>query len=194
MGRPKLHDETTRRTLLDEAERLVDAEGLTALSLRRLAAATGLSTRAVYSTFGSKDALVGALGARAFQWLGHALDHAPVTDDPARDLVDVGAVVFRGLVLEHPVLFHIGFRANTSEAANAVTRATANAGIHRIAHRVERVVRDPARVRDGVRGFNAMTEGLAAMELRGNFADDPDPAAAWRTALTTFVDGLTGTA
>jgi hypothetical protein len=31
------------------------------------------------------------------------------------------------------------------------------------------------------------------MELRGNFAADADPAEAWRTALRTFLRGLTGT-
>ncbi len=193
MGRPKLHDEDTRRTLLLAAEKVAETEGPAALSLRRVAAETGLTTRAVYSTFGSKDALAGALGARAFDWLARELDRAPVTSDPAQDLVEVGAVIFRRLVTEHPVLFHLGFQADSAEAAAAVIGATASAGIDRLVQRVERVVARPEDVRPAVRGFNAMCEGLAAMELRGNFAADPDPASTWRMALSTFVRGLTST-
>lgn len=192
MGRRKIHDESTARRLLLVAEKVAETEGLGALSLRRVAAETGLSTRAVYSTFGSKDALAGALGARAFHWLTEELDRAPVTADPVQDLVEAGAVVFRRLVVEHPVLYHLGFQADCGEVAAGMVRTAASDGLGRLIWRVERVVIGPEDVRDGVRGLNALCEGLASMELRGNFAADADPAEAWRTALRTFVHGLTG--
>ena len=52
MGRPRLHDARTASALLDEAERIVEAEGLDALTVRRVAAAAGTTTRAVYTAFG----------------------------------------------------------------------------------------------------------------------------------------------
>lgn len=191
MGRPKIHDESTARTLLLVAEKIAEAEGFGALSLRRVAAETGLTTRAVYSTFGSKNALVGALGARAFHWVTEELDRAPLTRDPVQDLVEIGAVIFRRLVVEHPVLYYIGFQADCGEAAAEIVRTAARDGLDRLIPRVERVVVRPEDVRDAVRGLNALCEGLASMERRGNFAADPDPTEAWRTALRTFMHGLT---
>ena len=191
MGRPRVHDEATRGRLLLAAEKLAESEGLAALSLRRVAAETGLTTRAVYSTFGSKEALVGALGARCFGWLTEELERMPPTDDPVRDLIDIGAVSFRRLVVEHPVLFYLGFQADLGKGAAKVISDAASDGLARVVERVERVVTRPEDVRAAVRGLNAMNEGLAAMELRGNFTADQDPAAAWRTALGTFVRGLT---
>jgi hypothetical protein len=110
--------------------------------------------------------------------------------NPARALIDTGAVIFRRLVVAHPVLFCLGFQANNGKAAAEIISAAANDGLGRLIRRVERAVANPEDVRSGVRGLNAMTEGLAAMELRGNFAADQDPAAAWRTALEAFVRGL----
>lgn len=103
-----MHDAQTAARLLRSAEQIVENEGLASLSLRRLAEATGLSTRAVYSVFGSKDALVAALGCHAFDWLAESVAAAPMTSEPVADLVEAGATSFRVLVLEHPVLFQIG--------------------------------------------------------------------------------------
>src|SRR5215831_13984535 len=77
MGRPRLHDARTASALLDEAERIVEAEGLDALTVRRVAASAGTTTRAVYTAFGSKEALVIALGARGFDLLREALEVLP---------------------------------------------------------------------------------------------------------------------
>lgn len=86
MGRPREHDENTARALLAAAEQLLQQRGTAALSLREVAAGAGTSTRAVYSLFGSKEALVGALGAHAMGLLHEGVDAIPVTDDPRRDL------------------------------------------------------------------------------------------------------------
>ena len=53
MGRPREHDAGTAAALLDAAERIVESEGLAALSVRRVADEVGTTTRAVYSLFGS---------------------------------------------------------------------------------------------------------------------------------------------
>ena len=73
MGRPREHDDATAAALLAAAERILDQEGLSALSLRRLAEAAGTTTRAVYSLFGNKDGLIVALSRRAFDLLGDAI-------------------------------------------------------------------------------------------------------------------------
>src|SRR5215471_13015579 len=108
MGRKRVHDEHTAEALLDAAERIVEAEGVEALTVRRVADAVGTTTRAVYSVFGSKDGLVVALGRRAFELLGAEIDAFPATRDPAADLVEAGVRVFRRFAIEHPALFRIG--------------------------------------------------------------------------------------
>src|SRR5689334_22873090 len=114
MGRPREHDDRTARALLDAAERIVERDGVAGLSLRGVARDAGTTTRAVYSLFGSKDGLIGALGARAFELLHEGLDELPATPDPRRDLVEA-ALMFRRFALDHPVLFSIGIQRTVGE-------------------------------------------------------------------------------
>src|SRR5215471_14930788 len=109
MPRPKEHDEQTADALLAAAEGLIEADGLGALSLRELARVAGTTTRAVYSLFGSKEGLVGALGGRAFNLLQRGLEALPPSGDPQDDVVEA-ALMFRRFALEHPALFSIGIQ------------------------------------------------------------------------------------
>lgn len=176
--------------MLLAAEHLAERDGLEGISLRRLAADTGLTTRAVYSTFGSKDGLVDALGARAFDWLFDEIKRFPRTADPAHDLVEIAVNIFRRLAVEHPVIFALAFALDTDRGANPQTAAAADRSLQPLIRLVEPVVSEPARVPDAVLGFDAICEGLAALELRGNFDTDRDPEQTWRSVLTSHVAGL----
>src|SRR5687768_7378916 len=115
MGRPKLHDAATRDALAVAAERLFETEGAGAISVRKVAAAAGTTTRAVYTLFGSHEGLLfEALGVRAFSLLSQAISDHPESDDPVTDLVEMGIAVFRTFVLEHPALFQIVFQRAVS--------------------------------------------------------------------------------
>jgi len=92
----------------------VEVEGLDGLSVRRLADRAGTTTRAVYSSLGSKEALLAALGVRAFELLGEQVAAVPRSQDPAADLVTAATLGFRHWVLEHPALFRIGFQHQVS--------------------------------------------------------------------------------
>lgn len=190
MGRPKIHDDATRTKLLLAAEHLAESEGLSAVSLRRLAAETGLSTRAVYSTFGSKDGLIDALGALAFDWVCDQIELMPETDDPAHDVVEAMAYVFRRLVVERTVIFQIGMQSETRDDANPLIREAAERAQQLARRKIERFLPSQL-VRDAVLGIDAICEGLAALELRGNFDADRDPAETWRSVLSTYLAGLT---
>jgi AcrR family transcriptional regulator len=104
MGRPRVHDDNTRRALLDAAEAIVESGGPGALSVRAVADATGTTTRAVYSGFGSKEGVLHALAERCFEILRDDIARLPSTDDPGRDLVKAALDVFRPMVIEHPSL------------------------------------------------------------------------------------------
>lgn len=196
MGRPRLHDEQTADALLEAAERLIEADGPDALSLRRLAEQTQTSTRAVYSLFGSKDGLIVALARRAFEILVTAIRALPATEDPAADLVEAGVVVFRRFAVEHPSLFRLAFQSRNAIPGRLWpdVRPTQQAGLVGLHHRIARLgegsgLEDHA-LSEATIEFHALCEGLAALELRGLLPAGEEERI-WRHALTALVSGLT---
>ena len=193
MGRPREHDEQTAAALLTAAERTIHARGLESLSLRRLADDVGTSTRAIYSLFGSKEGLIGALGARAFDLLRQAVVALPVTDDPARDLIEAG-LVFRCFALEHPSLFSIGVQRNLVtpeiwEQFRSAASAARGALEARLARLVDANLLGGRTLSGALFEFHAICEGLAALELRGGC---PPRLAEqwWREGLSAVVTGF----
>jgi AcrR family transcriptional regulator len=193
MGRRRSHDETTATSLLDAAEETIAREGVDALSLRHVARDAGTTTRAVYSLFGSKDALLGALGIRAFGLLGQQVDALPTTDRPADDLVDA-ALVFRRFAIGHPALFAVAFH----RADPKVRRRFRDAASEALAALHERFQRlsdagllGERTVPEAALQFHALCEGLASLELRGTPLA-PDPETFWRNALQALVTGFPG--
>ena len=199
MGRPREHDEATRAALLEAAERIVADRGPTALSVRAVAEAAGTSTRAVYSLFGSKDGLlVGALARDAFAFLHTEIAKLPETDDPESDLIEIGVLVFRRLVREHPALYRIAFQRIVPELeVGPELAAERQLAWEQLVARMERLRprgllgdKPPAQA---ALEFNAMMEGLANAELRGavlRLLPEGDEEEAWRRALSTVVRGF----
>lgn len=195
MGRPREHDEQTAKALLQSAESLVQAEGLSGLSVRRVADEVGTSTRAVYSLFTSKDGLVAALGARAFDVLDAGVAGLASTGDPVADLVEAGVTVFRPFALEHPALFNLGIqRTNLRADQLAQIRTSAQRPLLRLDSIAARVPgsgtpapRSPVRLL--TIAFHAMCEGLAALELRQVLPAGQEETI-WREGLTALVRGF----
>ena len=194
MGRPRLHDAVTAAALLDEAELIVEAEGLDALTVRRVATAAGTTTRAVYTIYGSKDALVIALGTRGFDLLRDELEALPEMRDPAADLVEAGVVVFRRFATEHPALFRISIQRALPDpslfAGYVIAGREAMAALHRRFAPLEAADGLGGRtVADAAAEFHALCEGLAAVELRGMFRAGEEERI-WRDALGALVRGF----
>jgi AcrR family transcriptional regulator len=180
--------------LLEAAERAVQAGGVDAVSVRGVAEEAGTTTRAVYSLFGSKEGLLVALGARAFEMLGSAVRALPETEDPAEDLVEAGVAVFRRFVTEHPILFRIGFQHRLAPPERAAefdaARLDALAGLVAKVTRLKRSHLLGGRtVPDATAHFDALCEGLADMELRGTLPPGEEEHI-WRDALSALVAGL----
>jgi AcrR family transcriptional regulator len=193
MGRPRVHNEGTAQALLAAAERIVDADGIDAVSVRRVAREVGTTTRAVYSVFGSKEALLAALGQRAFEILERELEALPPTSDPADDLIQAG-LMFRRFALEHPSLLQIGFQhvpiAADVAAEFRPTQSRALAGLIARMERLDKTGSLGERpVMDAVLAFDALTEGLATLELRRVLPHGREETL-WRDALEALVRGL----
>jgi AcrR family transcriptional regulator len=198
VGRPREHDDTTRTSLRTEAERIVAEHGLSALSVRAVADAAHTTTRAVYSTFGSKEGLIDALAQTAFEFLHSEIEKLSETDDPVRDAVDIAVKVFRRLAVEHPVLYRIAFQrvAPTLRAGPEVAEARerAFAQLQRKIRRLEQAgLLGKTSLQEATVAIEAMMEGLANAELRGRtlpILPAGKEKQAWRRALMTLIRGF----
>ena len=198
MGRPREHDESTRAALLAAAERIVAERGPAALSVRSVADAAGTTTRAVYSVFGSKDGLlVEALARDAFEFLNTENAKLGETEDPASDLIDIGVIVFRRLVREHPALYRVAFqRIVPGLEAGPELAATRQRAWEELIAKIERLrpvglLGDKPAPEAAVE-FIAMMDGLGSAELRGavlRLLPEGNEEKAWHDALTTVVRG-----
>lgn len=200
MGRPREHDEETRAALRAAAEHLVAEGGADALSVRAVAAEAGTTTRAVYSLFGSKDGLVAAVAQTAFEYLCDEIDRLPVTDDPPADLIAIGTKVVRRLALDHPGLFRIAFQRVAGLHADPGLVAAREKAWDQLQAAVQRLedagLLGTKPVPDAAREINAMWEGLANAELRGEvlrIMPKVEEERAWLDALTTVVRGFSST-
>jgi AcrR family transcriptional regulator len=103
----------TRGSILAAARELLVAEGLAAVSLRRLAARLGVTAPALYAHVDSKDDLIGALAEDEFARL---IDHielrtgtAPGADDDPVDRIRVQSRAYVEYALANPTLFQVMF-------------------------------------------------------------------------------------
>jgi AcrR family transcriptional regulator len=155
-----------RQRLLEIAAHMVREQGASALSARKLAAAAGTSTMAVYTHFGGMPGLVRAMVAEGFRRLFERVAAVPVTDDPLQDLRNAAAA-YRAHAQADPDLYMVMF-------------GSATLGDHRL-HHEDRIV--------GLDAFEQITQfmerGMVAGALRE--ADPAAVAAQWWTALHGFV-------
>ena len=194
MGRPKEHDETTRRQLLDAAERLSATHGWEALTVRRIAEEAGTSTRAVYALFGSKEGLEQALHQAMFTRLRDLLQARERTDDPRRDIA-VQSLAYRQWAVERPERYALAmhrFVGKRSRPRSDEGLAVSREALGELRQAVRRCAdaglllgdRDPE---DVVTHMRAMVHGLAEFENLGMLG--PDPEAHWLAAVTAQLDG-----
>lgn len=80
---PRSKGTALKQRILEEARRVLEAEGYQALSTRRLAGALGCTATSLYLYFDNKEALLQALIAEGFEALGTRLDRATAAVEPA---------------------------------------------------------------------------------------------------------------
>jgi len=124
MARPRVHDDALRARLVTSAAEVVAGKGVDGVSLRALAKDCGTSTSAVYSIFGSKEALVGAVLAEADASFSdsqrRALAHP--ASGPVHSLALLG-LAYRRWALDHPALYAVMFARQSSIATTHVLAA-----------------------------------------------------------------------
>ena len=113
----------TRSRILDTALSLADAEGLDALSMRRLGAALGVEAMSLYHHFPGKGALLDGLVATVLSQVPLP-EAAPVGWE---DAVRRGLTAFRRVLLAHPALFPLIANRPPEQAESLVAVARAYA-------------------------------------------------------------------
>ncbi|MGW0753976.1 TetR/AcrR family transcriptional regulator [Streptomyces sp. NPDC002587] len=101
------HD-AVRATILDRAIHLLVAAGPAALTMRRIAADIGSSTKVLYTMFGGKEGLIDALYREGFARLRRAQESVPDSTGPLAHLNALGTA-YREHALSEPAYYRVMF-------------------------------------------------------------------------------------
>lgn len=183
----KTHTSDLAARLVDEAGRLLAREGAAALTLRRLAIASGTSTMAVYTLYGDKQGLLRAMYQAGFERLGRALRAAAAGhEDPLDALVALGHA-YRDTALANPHLYDLMFGAAVPGfVPDERGQAVADAAYQPLVDGVQRCL-DAGQMGGTAAERIALhlwsvSHGFVSLELAGHL-HAADPAAAYVEAL-----------
>jgi AcrR family transcriptional regulator len=173
--------------LLQATIRLLAEQGPSAVKVRTVSAASGLSTSLVYHYFGGIPELMRAVIDRGFRELDTAFSALPVTEDPVADLA-VQALTCRRVARENPHLYDLMFGLSTRSTYRPVAesgvrlsgRSPAFRGAYaHVAQACARLV-SSGRVRQQDPGVVAaqlwsFVHGFITLELAETFTDFDEP-------------------
>jgi len=153
----------SRERIVSAALALVDAEGLPALSTRRLATELGVSGPSLYNHFATKDALLEAVADSVIA----RVDISALGERPWPEALRAWAASYRATLAEHPNLVPVvahgpGRRAHALRMADAVYGALVEAGWP---------PREATRIGALMRYF---VTGAALGSFAAGFVDDPE--------------------
>lgn len=159
-----------RDEVVDTAERVLEADGLDAVTMRRLADELGMQAPSLYKHISGKAEIEAALQERALT-------------QQARTLVAAGdglaelAAAFRSWALAHPGLYAVS-------AQRPLHRDRLGPGVEAAAAApLLKAVRGDV---DKARALWGLAHGLVSLELADRFPDDADLQAAWDSGIAAF--------
>jgi AcrR family transcriptional regulator len=191
---PRQADPNLGSNLIEAAARLLAEEGPFALSTRRLAAAVGTSTTAVYTRFGGMDDLVRAMVHEGFARLNARMTSVGSTDDAVADVAALGTA-YRLNALEHRNLYQAMF-GGSALGGFALTDDDRQHGRYTLEILVEAITRCMAterfRTADPALVANQMwiaLHGLVTLEIGGYLQPPYDADTCFNAQLLGLVVG-----
>lgn len=121
-----------RDELLHAGVRLLDDHGPDALQTRKVAAAAGTSTMAVYTHFGGMRGLIAAIAEEGLRQFDVALT-VPQTADPVADLLAIGTA-YRRYAIERPHMYRLMFGSTSAHGINVPARDVLTLKVAEIEH------------------------------------------------------------
>ena len=165
-------------SLVDAAAAVIQAEGATALTVRRIAAEAGVSPQSVYNHFDGKLGVVDAVFVLGFDALSAAFDDLP-DGPPVHRLVEA-ALRYRAMARAHPGFYAVMFeRAVPEFVPSDEAVGHARAAFDHLVDLVQvamdgHVLRSADAVEVAQQLWSAI-HGAVSLELRGlGFVDDVD--------------------
>jgi AcrR family transcriptional regulator len=191
---PRQADPELGANLIEAAARLLAEEGPLALSTRRLAAAVGTSTMAVYTHFGGMDDLVRAMVHEGFERLKARMASVDATVDPVADVAALGSA-YRANALDHRALYAVMF-GGSSLGGFSLTDEDRQYGRFTLEILVEAVLRcmTAGRFRDGDAQLVAhqmwiALHGLVTLELGGYLIEPYDADTCFEAQVCGLIVG-----
>ncbi|GGK91422.1 TetR/AcrR family transcriptional regulator [Nocardia jinanensis] len=198
MTRTSYHHGALREALLAACLRLIETEGIAAVSLRRVAREAGVSSGAPYHHFADRAALLADLATQGFRLLTDQLTTARSTaDSPTTALVALEQCYVR-FARDQPGYFRLMFRPELSQPEkHPDTRAAGEAAFGVLADAVAACVAAgdlaPERAEPTTLTLWALGHGLASLWLDGQLDKRGSLFGTTATALVdSVIDGIPG--
>ncbi|MFC9931538.1 TetR/AcrR family transcriptional regulator [Streptomyces sp. NPDC127190] len=190
MGRLRTNDEAVKERLVEYATEMLATRPRESVTVRAVAAAAEASTTAVYSLFGGKDGLIGAVRDRAVAGLFQDLSAVQPSADPLADLYAL-AVAYRRWGRGHSHLYTVLFGGVQSFDPSG--EVGASDPIRPLLAAIDRAVTASVLVGEATSialSTWATLHGLVTLELAGAF-DAATADAAFRSAIHATLRGWT---
>lgn len=175
-ARPALPARTARAAeIVAAAHRVLEAEGVEALTMRRVGTETGMRAPSIYKHFRDKASLELALIEEGLAELGDAL-HAAVRDPGHTGPVQALLTAYRAHALAHPNLYRLA-------TSGPLDRAHLTPGL-------EDWAGEPFFLATGdpwvAQAMWSAAHGLVILELDGRYPEGSELSATWEAAVAAF--------
>ncbi|MBA0045844.1 TetR/AcrR family transcriptional regulator [Mycobacteroides sp. LB1] len=177
-----------RVDLVSAAVQLLNEQGPDALQTRKIAAAAGTSTMAVYTYFGGIRELIAEVAEEGLRQFSGAQADVPQTDDPIADFMVTG-MAYRQFAIDYPHMYRLMFGVTSAHGINAPSRNMFNtvhltpqhASATQLYRSVQRAMAagridgspdDAAKVAATAAKFWTIMHGFVMLELAGFWGED----------------------
>ncbi|MEV8627272.1 TetR/AcrR family transcriptional regulator [Streptomyces sp. NPDC051079] len=191
--------DAVRTTILDRSIDLLVSEGPAALTMRRIAADIGASTKVLYTMFGGKEGLIDALYREGFARLRRAQEAVPRDGDPLAHLTRLGQA-YRAHALAEPAYYRVMFEQpvpdfHPSPEALSVAEGAFETSAAAVGACMAAGVFRPGDARELSKLLWAASHGAVSLEIGGHFT--PEEAGPRYDALMAavgraFLSGVPG--
>jgi AcrR family transcriptional regulator len=188
------HHGDLERALLDAAVRMIQKEGVQALTLRRVGARVGVSRTALYRHFDGKEALLARVAAEGFKRF-HAALSAAVASAEARsaDPMPAMASAYAQFARTHPSHYQTMFSGVLTDSARYPELKECGEAAFTVLVDAIRAGQKRRRIRKGhpvelAEVIWALSHGIATLGMAGQLAAGPDKLDAFAVRAWALLD------